>query len=211
VPQRHPEPTNVSYVTGNIRELQDQSALERWAGKADLAFSRLLVLGMRDWPGYVKEVAALIRPGGFVEMQDIVCALIQRTVTDGKVTDLNLDRDCWRVMNTAAKARGMDILCGKKLAGWMKAAGLEIVEERTVEIPLGDWMAKDVPESRDTGMLFAEVTYPSLAQALKMLCQDTHTAEEIASLQAEIVNDAAEENRHGKFAIYHVVVGRKPA
>jgi len=48
VPQRHPEPANVSYVTGDIRDLHDRSASARWAGKVDLVFSRLLVLGMRD-------------------------------------------------------------------------------------------------------------------------------------------------------------------
>ena len=207
MPQRNPEPTNVSYVIGDIRSLQERT---RWAGKADLVFNRLLVLGMRDWPGYIKEVAALLRPGGYVEMQDMVMSLLQRTVsTDGSVRDIDLARNYWRVMSTAAKERGMDLRCGEKLAGWMKDAGLEIVEERVFPFPVGDWMAKEAPETLDMGMLFAEVTLPAMAPALKMMCGNTHNAEEIARLQAEIMYDLAEENRYGKFAKYHVVVGRK--
>ena len=209
MPQRNPEPTNVSYVIGDIRSLQERT---RWAGKADLVFNRLLVLGMCDWPGYIKEVAALLRPGGYVEMQDMVMSLLQRTVsTDGSVRDIDLARNYWRVMSTAAEERGMDLRCGEKLAGWMKDAGLEVVEERVFPFPLGDWMAREAPETRDMGMLLAEVTYPALSPALKMLCEKTHTADEVASLQAEIMADAAEENRHGKWAKFHVVVGRKPA
>jgi len=209
VPRRHPEPTNVSYITGNIRDLPDSSAATRWAGKADLVFNRLLVLGMRDWPGYVKEAAALVRPGGYVEMQDIVMSIWKRTVTAGSVTDVDLGREYTRAMAAAAEARGMDIACGEKLAGWMKDAGLEIVEERVFPFPVGDWMAKEAPETLDMGMLFAEVTLPAMAPALKMMCGNTHNAEEIARLQAEIMYDLAEENRYGKFAKYHVVVGRK--
>jgi len=145
-------------------------------------------------------------------MQDVVCKIFQRSIaSNGAVTDVDLGRNYYKVMNTAAEARRMDLACAERLAGWMRDAGLEIVEEKMFTIPVGDWMAREAPETRDAGVFFAEVTYPAMAQVLKMLCQNTLTAEELASLQAELLNDAVEENRYGKFAKYHVVVGRKPA
>jgi len=99
--------------------------------------------------------------------------LLWRIVTAGIVTDVDPDRDYTRAMAAAAEARGMDIACGEKLAGWMKDAGLEIVEEKVFPFPVGDWMAKEAPETLDMGMLFAQVTLPAMAPALKMMCGST--------------------------------------
>jgi 2-polyprenyl-3-methyl-5-hydroxy-6-metoxy-1,4-benzoquinol methylase len=51
---------NISYVQGNIMELEDVR-FER--NSFDLIFSRLLVLGMPNWKAYVERCVALAKPG----------------------------------------------------------------------------------------------------------------------------------------------------
>jgi hypothetical protein len=39
-------------------------------GTADFVFNRLLLCGMIDWPGYVRDGVKMVKSGGWVEMQD---------------------------------------------------------------------------------------------------------------------------------------------
>jgi trans-aconitate methyltransferase len=60
---------NVSFICGDARKMMgSDSRMPHGAG--DFVFNRLLLCGMADWPGYVRDVFAIVRPGGWVEMQD---------------------------------------------------------------------------------------------------------------------------------------------
>lgn len=39
-------------------------------GTADFVFNRLLLCGMTDWPGYVRDGFKMVKSGGWVEMQN---------------------------------------------------------------------------------------------------------------------------------------------
>ena len=60
VPEVRQKLSNISYVQGNIMELED-ARFER--NSFDLVFSRLLVLGMPNWKAYVERCVALAKPG----------------------------------------------------------------------------------------------------------------------------------------------------
>jgi 2-polyprenyl-3-methyl-5-hydroxy-6-metoxy-1,4-benzoquinol methylase len=60
VPEVRQKLPNISYVQGNIMELEDARFKPN---SFDLIFSRLLVLGMPNWKAYVERCVALAKPG----------------------------------------------------------------------------------------------------------------------------------------------------
>lgn len=113
-----PPPANVRWVQGNIRDLMLRDPRFA-AGSVDYAFHRLLICGMRDWQGYVDDVASMLRPGGWAELQDVDYVFYG---ADGE----RIDRDWgWvRIMRDLAEELGLDIECGSHMAGYMRKAGL---------------------------------------------------------------------------------------
>ncbi len=60
VPQVRVKLPNITYVQGNIMEIDD-TRFEH--NSFDLIFSRLLVLGMSNWKAYIARCVALTKPG----------------------------------------------------------------------------------------------------------------------------------------------------
>lgn len=141
VPERHDRLPNLRYVQGNVMDLVGTraGAVDFSAGTFDYVFHRLLVLGMTDWRGYVRSVMRLLRPGGWVEMQDYDLSIYDaagENLTDGWWH--------WSAFREDAAALGLDVDVGRKLGGLMREAGLEGVEEKMYEVPCAD--SEDLPE-----------------------------------------------------------------
>ncbi|KAL6703576.1 hypothetical protein ACN47E_009521 [Coniothyrium glycines] len=68
VPQVRPKLPNIEYVQGNVMEIKHDSFA---TGSFDFIYSRLLVLGMSNWQGYVERCVSLLKPGGWIEMHDL--------------------------------------------------------------------------------------------------------------------------------------------
>jgi len=66
VPEVKHKLPNISYVQGNIMELE-AAPFER--NSFDLIFSRLLVLGIPNWKVYVEQCVALAKPGVSLHMK----------------------------------------------------------------------------------------------------------------------------------------------
>ena len=85
VPNLRPHEKNVRFFEGNATS-QKPSQWKANDGKAGLSddkagfdyiFSRLLILGMHDWPDYIKTEFDLLRPGGWVEVHDLGLGLVR--------------------------------------------------------------------------------------------------------------------------------------
>jgi trans-aconitate methyltransferase len=65
VPSVREKLKNIEYMQGNFVELTDAKNPDTRfrPGSFDYVFSRLLIMGMTDWKGYVRRCAALVRPG----------------------------------------------------------------------------------------------------------------------------------------------------
>lgn len=70
VPALHSKPDNVEYVQGDIRQLVKSEDKRFTNHSFDYVFSRLLSLGMTDWPGYFSDVSLLLASGGWFEVQE---------------------------------------------------------------------------------------------------------------------------------------------
>lgn len=140
VPPIHEKPDNVQYVQGNVRELIRGADLQFAIGSFDYVFSRFLVLGMTDWPGYVDVVASLLKPGGWAELQDLE---MKQWDKHGECIS-----DSWSYFvpfRDALAAKGLDVCIGSKLADLMKRSKLEEVKETSYK-----WPTAPMPEQPGT-------------------------------------------------------------
>ena len=79
VPPIHEQPANVTYIQARIedtveslndpsKEKQADDTLRR--GSFDYVFARYLVMAVSNWPAFISACAALLAPGGWLEVQE---------------------------------------------------------------------------------------------------------------------------------------------
>ena len=153
VPASAPQLPNLTYVRGNIHDLATgPSADPRFAAESlDFVFSRLLICGITDWPGYTRDVAQTLKPGGRIELQDVSYKLYKH----GKRVDQ--ERGWFKALEKYSTEKGLDMFCGEKLGQWMREAGLGDVEVREFRYPFGTWLKGEVPETEAIGRHNAEM------------------------------------------------------
>jgi SAM-dependent methyltransferase len=208
----HAVPKNVTFVQGDIRNLPAHDARFR-PGIFDVyIFSRLLVCGMTRWPGYVGDVFALLKSGGWAKMHDLDYKVFKHC------TRLDEGWEWMVALRRAAKAKRMDLDCGSGIVGWMRDVGLQDV--RVCEYKWGfggGWMGEEeCPEGERLARLIGEKmagVYERLVP--KMLGeskgedgQDVYSKVEIEQLTKEAVECLRPEV--GKYHLFYVTVGKKP-
>lgn len=194
-------PANVTYIQGDVRQLlhvDPRLAL----GTADFVFNRLLVAGMTDWPGYVRDVASLLKPGGWAEMQDYVLKWQLHGQPCPPVP--------WgEALSKAAAVKGWDMECGRNIKGYMQAAGLVDIQVREYRVPLGTWAVKERSETRRIGENLGREAGNIYWHAIpRMLAGVGYTEVEIQGFREEAMIDLTPQE--GKEVVFYVTIGRKP-
>ncbi|KAL9586511.1 MAG: hypothetical protein Q9212_000872 [Teloschistes hypoglaucus] len=153
VPPFNDTPDNVEYIIGDIKELAAPSGDERIKeGEVDYIYQRLLVCGMTDWPGYIRQMAGLLRPGGYMEIHDYAEVWYQRPSSPGG-SDILISND-WKwhlAMRRGAAELGLDLNIGLHAQQYMEEAGLFDVQVVKYMTPFGTWLAGERPETRKIG------------------------------------------------------------
>ena len=173
------------------------------AGSVDFTFSRLVMAGLKGWQLYVRRVAQMLKPGGYVEMQEPSFAYF----IDG--TEVSASWPWLQAFSTAMNSRGMDPLAGGHLARYMQNAGLVNIQVRTYEWPWGDWKAnRGHEEVRRFGTHLGQ-TMPATWQGLlgKMLDGQGYSEERMNEFLQACHRDM--QPREGMYMSYYVVCGRK--
>lgn len=178
----HQKPNNVTFVRGDFLTLVAGDG--RFAkGSTDLIFSRLLVFGMTDWQRYIETAASMLKPGGYMEVQEVE----RKWYSEGQV----ISEDCeWmKAYFAALQSKGLDPYCAEKLDGWMRDAGLEAVQVKRFAWPF-------TKQQRDM--------YQWLLP--KILAGQGHSEEKIKMLteQAAKTTDV-----QGMYKMFRVTVGQK--
>ncbi|KAI4104261.1 MAG: hypothetical protein LQ339_003880 [Xanthoria mediterranea] len=197
-----PKPPNVEYILGDVGQLLNNDP--RLAhGSADFVFSRLLLLGITDWAGYVRDVASLLRPGGWVEMQDLALEwYLHGTYCSG-------EWEWMQALFAAGEQKGWDLRCGRNIKGYMEQAGLVDVSVQEYRLPMGDWLARERPETRRIGQHAAREYGMLYYHAIpKMLQGMGYTEEKMEELSVMCTKDWA--GQEGKEMRFYATVGRKP-
>ncbi len=120
-------PDNYRFVKGNAME-----GLPFDDNSFDFVHQRLLVAALpRDrWPGVVRELARVTRPGGWVELAE--CGTPQDVPS-------NPYPQLWNTWIAFCQTRGIDFTIGHSIGAMLEQAGLRQVQQHEVLFPMGKW------------------------------------------------------------------------
>ncbi|KAI4238395.1 MAG: hypothetical protein LQ349_001142 [Xanthoria aureola] len=207
VPDIHNKPSNVEYIKGDIHEL---AVLDpRLApGTAELVFGRLLVCGITDWPACIATMKTLLKPGAYVELQDLNNRLFD---SDGNRIDEGFE---WmRVLRESLAAKGLDPDPQHNARGYMEQAGLVDVQTWEYKWTVGPWLADKEPRTRLFGEFEGRYMVDPLAVLLDEMPDRTEcSAEKREQLKAEMRKDMQYKKvgERGIYFTFTVTTGRKP-
>ncbi|OTB01057.1 hypothetical protein M426DRAFT_26042 [Hypoxylon sp. CI-4A] len=146
-------PRNVQFLVDNVEEewVQPPNSL-------DYIHARQMAPTIRDWPTIFAEAYKALKPGGWIEMQDLECAV---KCDDDTMRD---DDICASYTQTLAEAlRRLNIDCihsVRNYARWLREAGFVNVQQKTWQVPLGTW-PKDARQAK-VGMYCRNMIYDGL-------------------------------------------------
>ncbi|KAI9828294.1 MAG: hypothetical protein M1819_006632 [Sarea resinae] len=115
----------------------------------DYIHSRNMVQGIRSWPLYLKRALRHIKPGGYMELQEVFHYPYQQGAPMAYA-------DCplaqyWKNVIDGCGELGVDFHRPKRLADEMRAAGFVNVEQRIYWLPIGGWAENKVLKSVGLG------------------------------------------------------------
>jgi SAM-dependent methyltransferase len=201
VPVLHQRPSNVDFIRGDILELARRDP-RLHPGSLDYAYSRLIPLGMDNWPEYVSGAFHLLKRGGWLELQELDFEFF-----DAQSQPIDRDWKWLRAMRAAAKAKGLDMNSGSHSGQYLEQAGFTDVQTTQYVWPLGRW--SKYPEG-DLMAHHSTTTWPDIfTHLISSMLAATMTPDEIAPLVEEIRRTLVpgEEGKHMRF---FVTLGRKP-
>ncbi|KAI4175910.1 MAG: hypothetical protein LQ348_006093, partial [Seirophora lacunosa] len=174
----------------------------------DYVHTRILYGSMRDWAAFFAQSFAHLRPGGYVECQEIA---VDARADDGTLPP-HSTITAWCANQEAAmrRAGGMSLLItGDGLKAMMEAAGFVDVVAREFKIPIGQWPAD--PRLREAGT-FQLVSLLEGIGGLTMALWTRFLGWEPEDVEDELAKVKAEFQRkdvHSYWPAY-AVYGRKP-
>ena len=158
--QAKEKPPNCTFRVGDAEE-----PLEAVIGndKYDFIHSRMLIAGMRDWKRFFQQCYAALKPGGWLEVQEVI---VEQKSNLPEPRDLqNAPFLRWSsAMVDAAALSGMDLGIPFQFKQMLGEAGFVDVDERVSEWHVGAW-GKDDMEKR-IGAMHA----PNILEVVDGLC-----------------------------------------
>ncbi|KAI4275155.1 MAG: hypothetical protein L6R38_005941 [Xanthoria sp. 2 TBL-2021] len=143
--QRYPVENNRRYhaykdgcvVPPNVKfEVDDCEEPWTFREKFDLIHIRYLAAAIADWPKLISQAFQFTKPGGYSEFQDYDIVFYSE---DGTLTD-DLPIQKWiTTFIQAARDFGREPCPGPRLAGLMRDAGFQNVQEKKYKVPIGPW------------------------------------------------------------------------
>jgi ubiquinone/menaquinone biosynthesis C-methylase UbiE len=159
----------------------------------DYVHQRLLVAAIpaANWPGVIRELFRVTRPGGWVELLEIGVTIQQA----GPETVRLLE---W--MAGKSQERGFDMYLVSQLGEMLAQEGLEAIECHEIPVPLGDWAG------RVGAMLKADVL--SAFDALKgAYCAQANVP--LEQFEALVTRVAQEWEQYHASYVFHVAYGKR--
>lgn len=204
IPDR-PTTANVEFIQGDIRALTKTQDPRFLSNSTGYVFSRLLICGMTGWQDYVNDMTTLLKPRGWLEMQEY--DLDWYSYEDGMV-----ESNLWSwlaAFRKEAEKQGWDFNCGSNIKGYMETAGLVDVQRIHYQVPNGTWLASAKPETKRIGAHAAREYGTLYHHAIAKALEKSHSKEAISGFQAEIAVTLGD-NERKRALPFTVTIGRKP-
>ncbi|KAJ4403411.1 hypothetical protein N0V82_010656 [Gnomoniopsis sp. IMI 355080] len=133
-------PIQPDWVPANVHFVVDDAESD-WIyppDHFDYIHTRHTVMAIKDWPKLYREAKEHLRPGGWIESQEIYHYPISANNTmpsDHPIAQY------WGLINEGLQRLGIDFhaAAGGKIAAMMREAGYVNVHERIFHVPLGTW------------------------------------------------------------------------
>ena len=160
---------------------------------------------MTDWPGYVRDVFKMLKPGGWAEMGDYVEDVFY---TDNR----SVPREEWewlRSIRAGGALHGLDLDAGLNIRQYMEDAGFVDIQRWEYRLPYWKAAGKERPETREFTEHAIGDPWGLYWHMLPKLCAPlNYSQKDIDRLRMETRRDLAEEK--GKEQLFCVTIGRKP-
>lgn len=184
-----PLPPNCLFAQANILQ-----GLPFPDGQFAYTHQRLLVAAIPalHWPGVVRELVRVTRPGGWVELLEIG-DVIQNA---GPATKRLLT---W--MTDISKGLGFEMEVLRHLGDLLKQAGCSDIETQEIPVPLGAW-AGSTGQMMKTDVLYG---YNAIKDSY---CPRSNTPPEVFDAMVQAAADEWEQNRCSY--VFHAAYGRRP-
>ncbi|KAL1975820.1 hypothetical protein VTN31DRAFT_4212 [Thermomyces dupontii] len=201
-------PTQPSLIPPNVKFLVDNIESE-WAYEGnpfDFIHARNLFVSIRDFGRLVKQCYRSVKPGGWVEFQDLDGYPHSE---DGSLNGTGLQRYYDEVYGAFEKA-GYEVSPGPKLEQWFKDAGFVNIRVEKFVVPYGVW-PKDEHLKKVGAWNQAQAEANGFeAGALAALTRHKEwTREEVLILASQARADGRKRQIHMFFNFY-VVYGQRP-
>lgn len=207
LPQPKSTPQNCSFVVADA-ESDWSFATEPF----DLIYGRMLVNGIRDWPGFMERCLQHLKPGGWLELSDVA----HRFFTEDGCGEADSPMlRWWRVVfQRISRKNGVDIDDTYRHAQQMRDAGFTDVRERVFKWPVGSARAGS-PEEKAIGdlqyMSLQEVVAGVTTTAVQVGELRGMAAQEAEALADEAKRDVLENaDRRGYHMHFATYVGQAP-
>ncbi|KAF2471728.1 S-adenosyl-L-methionine-dependent methyltransferase [Lindgomyces ingoldianus] len=200
-------PIQPSWVPPNVRfEVDDFESQWAFSTPFDLVFLRTLCFSVADWPKLVEQVYSNVRPGGWVEFQDLD---LQYYSEDGSFNESSATAQWLKILLDSSRNAGRDPCPGPKIEGWVRQAGFQNVVHQKYKLPIGPW-AKD-KRQKDIGLFNLVQALDGLEGFSMRLFTNVLNwrPEEVEIMCAKVRAELKSKSTHAMYDL-HVVYAQKP-
>lgn len=211
VPSIHPRPASVEYLQANVMDLFGVDPRFQ-SGTFDFITHRMLVLGIPDWPRYIRTCFSLLKPGGRIELQDVAMRWY-----DSHGVDMSQGWKWINILRKASSKLGINTLGPETFKALMLEAGFKDVEERVYKWHCTDQHWDEYPDSDEIGRYTVNTMNKIFPRGLSKMVQNAgqDKAEDLQGLDGlkGLEEDYARTVTGlptGSHLKFFVVCGRKP-
>ncbi|KAF4450828.1 hypothetical protein F53441_6099 [Fusarium austroafricanum] len=177
----------------------------------DYIHSRHTVQGIKDWPQLFSNALQHIKPGGWMELQEIHHYPHNARTGEAVPPHAHPVAQYWTYINEGLAVLGVDFpaAAGGKLAAKMQAAGFVNVTERIFHVPLGTWPKNQVLKT--VGLYWRTILTDGLqAIALGPMSRGMGWSREEIEVFLVDVRRAYSDNTALLYMPMHIVYGQRP-
>ncbi|ORY11164.1 S-adenosyl-L-methionine-dependent methyltransferase [Clohesyomyces aquaticus] len=200
-------PIQPSWVPPNVRfEVDDFESDWAFSTPFDFIFLRTLYFSVADWPRLVKQAYNGVKPGGWVEFQELD---LQYYSEDGSFKDSSAMAGWLKILLDSSRNAGRDPCPGPKVEGWVKEAGFRNVVHQKIKVPIGPW-AKE-KRQKDIGLFNLVQTLDGLEGFSMRLFTNVlgWRPEEVEVMCSKVRVELKSKSNHVMYDL-HVVYAQKP-
>ncbi|KAG6041318.1 hypothetical protein E4U41_004969 [Claviceps citrina] len=205
-------PIQPDWLPPNVRFMVDD-AESPWLyprNHFDYIHSRHTVMAIKDWDRLYRRAFEHLKPGGWMEMQEIHHRPRSATMEGLVPTDHPVAK-FWALVTDGLAALGVDLdsSSGGILAGRMQRAGFTNITERVFHVPIGTWPKNKILKT--VGLYWRTILLDGLqAIAMGPLTRGLRWNREQVEMLLMEVRQAYHDNNSLMYMPLHVIYAQKP-